>query len=226
MNNTILCSCFSVVIISCLTLKLSSWDESTNSWISFTPLSAQSLTTISLVMNFLNLWQEPFLHQFSTFSSNQLMSVILDNFMRNQESGPTKSDNSLISDIGILISGYPTVQESGTGWLSSSTANAVNKSLWRHTWLFSQHLCLAAIVNDDLDDIVRANMAAKLLGHPVPDSYTVGYPKINLPISEIKELSDLVGPDSWFLIKLSKISFFLLLRTILLYGGDLRRLLW
>ena len=51
-------------------------------------------------------------------------------------------------------------------------------------------------------------MAAKLLGHPVPDSYTVGYPKINLPISEIKELSDIVGPDSWFLIKLSKISFF------------------
>ena len=49
-------------------------------------------------------------------------------------------------------------------------------------------------------------MAAKLLRHPVPDSYTVGYLEINLPISEIKVLSDLVGPDSWFLIKLSKIT--------------------
>ena len=90
--------------------------------------------------------------------------------------------------------------------VDSQLANAVNKSLCRHTWFFSQHLCLAAIVDDDLDDIVRAKMAAKLLSHQVPDSFTVGYPEINLPISEIKELSDLIGPDSWFLIKLSKIT--------------------
>ena len=48
--------------------------------------------------------------------------------------------------------------------------------------------------------------ALAVLSHPVPDSCTVGYLEINLPISEIKELSDLVGPDSWFLIKLSKIT--------------------
>ena len=73
-------------------------------------------------------------------------------------------------------------------------------------WFFLQHLCLAAIIDDDLDDIVKANMAAKLLSHLGPDSYTVGYLEINLPISEIKELSNLIGPDSWFLIKMSKIT--------------------
>ena len=90
--------------------------------------------------------------------------------------------------------------------VDSQLANAVNKSLCQHTWFFLQHLCFAAIVDDDLDDIVRANMAAKLLSHQVPDSYYVGNPEINLPISEIKELSYLVGPDSWFLIKLYKIT--------------------
>ena len=90
--------------------------------------------------------------------------------------------------------------------VDSQLANAVNKSLCQHTWFFLQHLCFAAIVDDDLDDIVRANMAAKLLSHQVSDSYHVGNPEINLPISEIKELSYLVGPNSWFLIKLYKIT--------------------
>ena len=66
--------------------------------------------------------------------------------------------------------------------VDSQLANAVNKSLCQHTWFFLQHLCFAAIVDDDLDDIVRANMAAKLLSHQVPDSYHVGNPEINLPI--------------------------------------------
>lgn len=84
-------------------------------------------------------------------------------------------------------------------------AQAVSKSLCRHHWFLTQQMCIVAIVDEDLDNNVRADMAVKLIANSVPESYSVGYPELCLPIQDIQNISELVGPDSWFLIDVSGI---------------------
>ena len=84
----------------------------------------------------------------------------------------------------------------------SKLASAVYTSISRHGWYLSEKMCMLSIVDEDLEDIVRRNMALKLLLHKVPETFSVGYPEIQ-SLEQIKDLSDLVGPESWFIFRVA-----------------------
>ena len=60
----------------------------------------------------------------------------------------------------------------------------------------SEELCLLALVDDDIEDQVREKMASKLLKIPKPDSFSmIGCPTTR-SLENVKDASDLVGPNS------------------------------
>lgn len=79
-------------------------------------------------------------------------------------------------------------------------AGAVYTSISRHTWYLSEKMCMLSIVDEDLENNVRRSMATKLLSHKVPETVSVGYPQTKC-LEEVEDLSDLVGPESWFIFR-------------------------
>ena len=58
---------------------------------------------------------------------------------------------------------------------------------------------MLSIVDEDLESNVRWSMPIKLLSLEVPETVSVGYPQITC-LTEV-DLSDLVGPESWFIFR-------------------------
>ena len=83
----------------------------------------------------------------------------------------------------------------------SAVAQAASKKLAKHRWyleketvvyvLFSDH---PAITNGD-----KREMAQRLLNVPKPESFRSGLPVSNRPLMPSTKLSDLLGPESWFI---------------------------
>ena len=57
---------------------------------------------------------------------------------------------------------------------------------------------MLSMVDEDLEEKVRRNMATKLLLYQVPVAYSVVFHVIQ-SLEHIKDLSDLVNPESWFI---------------------------
>ena len=83
----------------------------------------------------------------------------------------------------------------------SAVAQAASKKLAKHRWyleektlvyvLFSDH---PAITNGD-----KYEMAQRLLNVPKPESFRTGLPVFNRPLTPSTKLSDILGPESWFI---------------------------
>ena len=78
----------------------------------------------------------------------------------------------------------------------------VGKSILRHGWYLSQKLVILAIVDEDLDDSLRQKIATKLQVSGVPEEFSSGYPEIP-EFASLQDISDAVGPNSWFLLKVA-----------------------
>lgn len=88
--------------------------------------------------------------------------------------------------------------------VDGEVARAVIKSVKRHGWYLSQELCTFSLVDEDLDDQVRSKIAQRLLENPKPAQYNIGFPEIP-DLSKIEDVSDLIGPLSWYLIDVANL---------------------
>ena len=77
-------------------------------------------------------------------------------------------------------------------------------SMQRHSWYLTEQLIMIAIADDDVDEEYKTKMMKKLLEFEVPDSFIMGKPR--LPIITVStELVQLIGPQSWILLKVADI---------------------
>ena len=82
--------------------------------------------------------------------------------------------------------------------------HALLASLQRHCWYLSEHLVLLALANDDIELELKSKSLDKLLDSEVPDLFKIGKPDLPVVLMSTA-LSDLVGPQSWLLLKLADV---------------------
>ena len=89
--------------------------------------------------------------------------------------------------------------------------DAVIESMERHTWYLDETLVILSLVDPDLEDDAKKDIAKVLLETPVPDKFQ---PKARIDIlkdvhfsaENPPKLAKFVGPNSWFIFKLLDIS--------------------
>jgi hypothetical protein len=81
---------------------------------------------------------------------------------------------------------------------------ALLASIQRHCWYLSEHLVLLALANDDIELELKSKSLDILLDSEVPDLFKIGKPDLPVVLMSTA-LSDLVGPQSWLLLKLADV---------------------
>lgn len=81
---------------------------------------------------------------------------------------------------------------------------ALLASMQRHSWYLVEQLVLLALADDDVEHEMKKKMLQKLVQCGVPDKFTMEKPELPV-ISSSTELSDLVGPQSWLLLKVAEV---------------------
>ena len=82
--------------------------------------------------------------------------------------------------------------------------HALLKSMQRHTWYLTEELVLLALADVNLDYEVKIKMLKRLLEFDVSKKFKVSKPQLPT-LQESTELFDLVGPQSWVLLKVADI---------------------
>ena len=72
----------------------------------------------------------------------------------------------------------------------------------RHSWYLTGQLVMLAIADDDVEEAEKLKMLEKLLQYDVPDQFRLGKPELPI-ISRSTELTELVTPESWILLKVA-----------------------
>jgi hypothetical protein len=81
---------------------------------------------------------------------------------------------------------------------------ALLASMQRHCWYLSEHLVLLTLADDDIELELKSKILDKLLDSEVPDLFKIGKPELPVVLNWT-ELSDLVGPQSWLLLKVADV---------------------
>jgi len=81
---------------------------------------------------------------------------------------------------------------------------ALLASMQRHCWYLSEHLVLLTLADDDIELELKSKSLDKLLDSEVPDQFRMGKPELPVILMST-ELSELVGPQSWFLVKVADV---------------------
>ena len=81
---------------------------------------------------------------------------------------------------------------------------ALLASMQRHCWYLSEQLVLLALADDDIELELKSKILDKLLDYEVPDLFKIGKPELPVVLNWT-ELSDLVGPQSWLLLKVADV---------------------
>jgi hypothetical protein len=68
----------------------------------------------------------------------------------------------------------------------------------RHSWY------LLALADDDLEQELKSKILERLLDSEVPDQFRIGKPELPVILMST-ELSELVSPQSWFLVKVADV---------------------
>ncbi len=68
----------------------------------------------------------------------------------------------------------------------------------------AEHLVLLALANDDIELELKSKSLDKLLDSEVPDQFKRGKPDLPVVLMSTA-MSDLVGPQSWLLLKLAAV---------------------
>jgi hypothetical protein len=82
---------------------------------------------------------------------------------------------------------------------------ALLASIQRHCWYLSEHLVLLALTNDNIELELKSKSLDKLLYSEVPDLFKIGKPDLPVVLMSTA-LSDLVGPQSWLLLKIGPLT--------------------
>ena len=82
--------------------------------------------------------------------------------------------------------------------------SALVASVQRHNWYLTEQLVLLSLADEDVEQEVKKKMLDRLAQYDVPDKFKTGKPKLPV-ISESTELWELVGPESWLLLKIAKV---------------------
>lgn len=82
----------------------------------------------------------------------------------------------------------------------SGLASIVLKSISRHTWYITPRFSIFSIVDEDLEESTRMAIASKLLSSEYPEEFQIGYPEL-VDLESKPNLTDLIGPESWFVFK-------------------------
>ena len=72
------------------------------------------------------------------------------------------------------------------------------------SWYLSEQLVLLALADDDLEQELKSKILERLLDSEVPDQFSMGKPELPVILMST-ELSELVGPQSWFLVKVADV---------------------
>jgi hypothetical protein len=83
-------------------------------------------------------------------------------------------------------------------------AQSLLSSMQRHTWYLTQELVLFSLADDDVEENEKKKMLCKLIEQPVPEEFNMGKPELPV-VTSSTELCDLVGPQSWLLLRIAGI---------------------
>lgn len=75
-------------------------------------------------------------------------------------------------------------------------------SMQRHAWYLTEELILYSLADDDVEEEEKMKILCKLVKEPVPEEFKTGKPELPV-ILRSTALSDLVGPQSWLLLKVA-----------------------
>ena len=82
---------------------------------------------------------------------------------------------------------------------------ALLSSMQRHSWYLTGQLVMLAIADDDVEEAEKLKMLEKMLQYDVPDQFRLGKPELPI-ISRSTELTELVTPESWILLKVAEVA--------------------
>jgi hypothetical protein len=74
----------------------------------------------------------------------------------------------------------------------------------RHSWYLSEQLVLLSLSDDDIEEKLKSDMRNWLLTFEVPIQFQIGKPELPVILMST-ELSELIGPQSWLLLKVAEI---------------------
>ena len=86
----------------------------------------------------------------------------------------------------------------------TEVAMEVYLSLKRHGWYLTEKMAIMGIVDEDIEPEIRQKMAEKLNRAQVPEQFETGYEALP-DIAGFEDMSDLIGPNSWYLLELANI---------------------
>ena len=90
---------------------------------------------------------------------------------------------------------------------NKTVSTAVIKSLKNQLWFLTERNVVLALCDETLGNNTREQIAKKLFLYPRSSSLTLGKPPFpNINITNIAELRQLVGPQSWILIQQPNLS--------------------
>ena len=81
---------------------------------------------------------------------------------------------------------------------------ALINSMQNHNWYLEERMVLLALADDDVEEEEKMKMITSLVEFDVPDEFSVGKPKLPV-VSKSTELNQLVGPQSWLLLKVADV---------------------
>lgn len=81
---------------------------------------------------------------------------------------------------------------------------ALLASMQRHGWYLSEQLVLLALADNDIGQEDKNRMLERLVQYDVPDQFRIGKPEMPV-VTMSTELCDLVGPQSWLLLKVAEV---------------------
>ena len=89
--------------------------------------------------------------------------------------------------------------------------DAVPVSMRKYTWYLEQTLIPLALIDPNIPDIEREKIGKRLLSVHVPEVLEPSYDLVLLDVLDFHQekplsLSDLIGPNSWYIFHLLKIS--------------------
>lgn len=68
----------------------------------------------------------------------------------------------------------------------------------------SEQLFLLALADDNIEQELKSKILERLLDSEVPDQFRMGKPELPVILMST-ELSELVGPQSWFIVKVAEV---------------------
>ena len=75
--------------------------------------------------------------------------------------------------------------------------------MWCHSWYLSEQLVLLSLSNDDIEETLKSNKLKQLLTFEISDHFQIKKPELPVILMST-ELSELIGPQSWLLLKVAE----------------------